>query len=86
MILCRGARRDDGRVFRSRVLFPLLGIAFPLSVVETDRLVLRRLTPEDAAFMRRLVNEPSWLEFIGDRGVRTEEDAREYLRNGAIAS
>lgn len=48
--------------------------------------MLRRLTPGDAAFMRRLVNEPSWLEFIGDRGVRTEEDAREYLRNGAIAS
>jgi RimJ/RimL family protein N-acetyltransferase len=49
-------------------------------------LVLRRLTLDDAPFMRRLVNEPSWLEFIGDRGVKTEEDAREYLRNGAIAS
>jgi RimJ/RimL family protein N-acetyltransferase len=57
-----------------------------LNVLDTERLALRRLTPEDAAFMRRLVNEPSWLEFIGDRGVRTEEDAREYLRNGAIAS
>jgi len=57
-----------------------------LNILETERLALRRLTPEDAAFMRRLVNEPSWLEFIGDRGVRTEEDAREYLRNGAIAS
>jgi len=57
-----------------------------VTVVETERLVLRRLTLDDAAFMRRLVNEPSWLEFIGDRGVRTEEDAREYLRNGAIAS
>jgi len=55
-------------------------------VLETERLILRRLTPEDAAFMRRLVNEPSWLEFIGDRGVRTEADAREYLRAGAIAS
>jgi RimJ/RimL family protein N-acetyltransferase len=57
-----------------------------MNVLETERLTLRRLRPEDAAFMRRLVNEPSWLEFIGDRGVRTEEDAREYLRNGAIAS
>jgi RimJ/RimL family protein N-acetyltransferase len=36
--------------------------------------------------MRRLVNEPSWLEFIGDRGVRSEADAREYLRAGALAS
>lgn len=57
-----------------------------MTVLETDRLALRRLTLGDAAFMRRLVNEPSWLEFIGDRGVRTEEDAREYLSNGAIAS
>jgi RimJ/RimL family protein N-acetyltransferase len=56
-----------------------------MTVLETERLVLRRLTVEDAAFMRRLVNEPSWLEFIGDRGVRTEEDAREYLRKGALA-
>ena len=57
-----------------------------MTVLETERLVLRRLTPDDAAFMRRLVNEPSWLEFIGDRGVRTEADAREYLRAGALAS
>ncbi len=55
-------------------------------VLETERLVLRRLTLEDAAFMRRLVNEPAWLEFIGDRGVRTVEDAREYLRKGALDS
>jgi RimJ/RimL family protein N-acetyltransferase len=55
-------------------------------VFETERLILRRLSVDDAAFMRRLVNEPSWLEFIGDRGVRTEADAREYLRAGAIAS
>jgi RimJ/RimL family protein N-acetyltransferase len=55
-------------------------------VVETERLVLRRLTVDDAPFMRRLVNEPSWLEFIGDRGVRSEADAREYLRAGALAS
>jgi len=54
-------------------------------VLETERLVLRRFTLDDAAFMRRLVNEPSWLEFIGDRGVRTEEDARDYLRKGPLA-
>ena len=37
-------------------------------VLETERLVLRRLTSEDAAFILRLLNEPSWLRFIGDRG------------------
>lgn len=55
-------------------------------VLETERLILRRLAVDDAPFTRRLVNEPSWLEFIGDRGVRSEADAREYLRAGALAS
>lgn len=54
-------------------------------VLETERLVLRRLTVEDAAFMLGLLNEPSWLRFIGDRGVRTLEDARRYLLDGPIA-
>jgi RimJ/RimL family protein N-acetyltransferase len=58
----------------------------PMRVLETDRLVLRHLTLDDAQFMFRLVNEPSWLRFIGDRGVRSVDDAREYLRNGALAS
>jgi RimJ/RimL family protein N-acetyltransferase len=53
-------------------------------VLETERLILRRLTVEDASFMLRLLNEPSWLRFIGDRGVRTREDARKYLRAGPI--
>lgn len=57
-----------------------------MKVLETDRLILRKQTPEDAAFILTLLNEPSWLQFIGDRGVRTLEDARAYILNGAIAS
>jgi len=53
--------------------------------IETERLVLRRLRLADAAFMRELVNEPCWLEFIGDKGVRTLADARRYLRTGPLA-
>ena len=53
-------------------------------VLETERLVLRRLTGEDAPFMLRLLNEPSWLRFIGDRGVRTLEDARRYILEGPV--
>ena len=56
------------------------------SVLNTNRLSLRRLTEEDAPFMLRLLNEPSFIEFIGDRGVRTLDDARTYLQNGPIAS
>jgi len=57
-----------------------------MRVLETERLALRLLTLEDAAFMQVLVNDPTWLRFIGDRGVRTLDDAREYLRKGALAS
>jgi RimJ/RimL family protein N-acetyltransferase len=57
-----------------------------VKVLETERLVLRRLSAEDAEFIRELVNEPSWLRFIGDRGVRTVEDAREYIAKGPAAS
>ena len=53
-------------------------------VLETGRLVLRRLTVEDAPFLLRLLNEPSWLRFIGDRGVRTLDDARKYVLEGPI--
>ncbi len=53
-------------------------------VLETERLVLRRLTVEDAAFMLGLLNEPSWLRFIGDRGVRTLEDAGTYIVKGPV--
>jgi RimJ/RimL family protein N-acetyltransferase len=57
-----------------------------MTVLETERLILRRLTTDDAAFIFRLVNEPSWLRFIGDKGVRTLDDARNYIRAGPIAS
>jgi RimJ/RimL family protein N-acetyltransferase len=57
-----------------------------MSVLHTERLSLCRLTFEDAEFILRLVNEPSWLEFIGDKGVRSLEDARDYLTAGPIAS
>src|SRR5688572_30273415 len=55
-----------------------------MTVLETERLTLRRLTLDDAPFILRLVNEPSWLEFIGDKGVRNLDDARKYLREGPI--
>jgi RimJ/RimL family protein N-acetyltransferase len=56
----------------------------PMTVLETDRLVLRHLAVDDAPFVLRLVNEPSWLENIGDRGVRTLEDAEQYIRTGPL--
>jgi RimJ/RimL family protein N-acetyltransferase len=58
----------------------------PVKVIETQRLVLRQLTTEDAAFLFRLLNEPSFLRYIGDRGVRSLEDARRYILKGPADS
>ncbi|OAI43151.1 hypothetical protein AYO41_02800 [Verrucomicrobia bacterium SCGC AG-212-E04] len=56
-----------------------------MNVLETDRLVLRRLTVEDVAFVHELVNDEAWLRYIGDKGVRTLEDAADYIRKGPLA-
>src|SRR5690349_6387460 len=53
--------------------------------LETTRLSLRRLTADDAEFVVALYNEPSFLEHIGDRGVRNVEDAQRFLREGPLA-
>lgn len=57
-----------------------------MRALETERLVIRRLTLDDAGFILGLLNQPSFLRFIGDKGVRTVRDARAYLRDGPIAS
>ncbi|MFV8753824.1 GNAT family N-acetyltransferase [Nannocystaceae bacterium ST9] len=54
--------------------------------LRSDRLRLRRLSFDDAAFVLRLLNEDSFVQNIGDRGVRTLAQAHEYLRAGPLAS
>ena len=49
--------------------------------METARLVLREIEFEDAPFMHELMNEAPWLEFVGDRGIRTHADARAFIAN-----
>ena len=55
-------------------------------VLETARLRLRRFSIADATFVLRLLNEPSFIQHIGDRGVRTLDDAAGYIERGPIAS
>ena len=57
-----------------------------MKIAETDRLSLRRFTQCDAPFIFKLLNEPGWLRFIGDRGIVTEGDARSYIETVLIAS
>jgi ribosomal-protein-alanine N-acetyltransferase len=55
-------------------------------LIQTKRLRLRELSVDDAEFILRLLNEPSFIQNIGDRGVRTPDDARAYITTGPIAS
>jgi RimJ/RimL family protein N-acetyltransferase len=56
-----------------------------VTILETARLRLRSATPDDAAFYFDLVNDPAFIEHIGDRGIRTLDEAREALLSGPIA-
>lgn len=54
--------------------------------LETPRLLIRPLTEDDAPFILRLLNEPSFHRFIGDKGVRSVADARRYIVTGPMES
>jgi RimJ/RimL family protein N-acetyltransferase len=58
----------------------------PGNVLRCERLSLRELGLHDAEFILRLLNEPGFLRFIGDKGVRNLDDAREYLAKGPLES
>lgn len=57
-----------------------------MQILETERLIIRHLTTDDAEFILELLNEPDFIKNIADRGVRTADDARNYIENGPAAS
>ena len=57
-----------------------------MSILESDRLILREFNPDDAPFILLLLNNPSWLQYIGDRNIKTLDDANQYLLNGPMKS
>lgn len=56
-----------------------------MRILETERLIIRRLTLGDSEFILELLNDPSWMRFIGDKGVRTLDDARDYILKNPVA-
>lgn len=56
------------------------------TVLQTERLTLRRFTLDDASFVYELVNQRSFREFIGDKGVNSLDDARDYIEDGPLAT
>jgi RimJ/RimL family protein N-acetyltransferase len=57
-----------------------------LSIIRTPRLELRELSLSDAGFILELLNEEGFLQFIGDKGVRSLEGARDYISKGPMDS
>jgi RimJ/RimL family protein N-acetyltransferase len=57
-----------------------------MKIIETERLSLRLFAETDAEFVFKLVNEPGWIQNIGDRGVRNVDDARLFIANKLAAS
>ena len=57
-----------------------------MPIAETSRLLLSKINLKDADFFLKLVNSPHWLKYIGDRKVKTIEDAKAYLQNGTLKS
>ncbi len=52
----------------------------------TERLIIRELSVYDSPFILETVNTPTWLKFIGDRGVKNLDDAKSYLKKGPLKS
>lgn len=56
-----------------------------MKILETERLRLRTLDQNDAVFYLALVNTPGFIEFIGDRGIRSVEAAAQAIADGPMA-
>jgi ribosomal-protein-alanine N-acetyltransferase len=55
-------------------------------VLQTERLTLRQFIMSDAPFIVELLNSPNWLQFIGDRNIKTVAEAQSYLLQGPLLS
>ena len=55
-------------------------------ILETHRLQLAEADLNDAEFIFKLLNSPNWIQYIGDRGIKTLDDAKKYIQNSLIKS
>ena len=57
-----------------------------MKIIETERLILRELTADDAEFILDLLNQPSFIKYIGDRNIRNSAQAAEYIESRFVQS
>ncbi len=77
----RRASREKGPKFSIlSSQLSIIGLS-TVQILETERLILRELETTDAAFILDLLNQPSFIRYIGDRGVRTVEEAGDFIES-----
>ena len=54
-------------------------------IFETERLILKPTSEEDAEFILELFNTPKWIKYVGDRNIKTVENAREYIKTKMLS-
>ncbi len=57
-----------------------------MKILETERLILEHATLDDSSFIFELLNSPTWIKYIGDRGIKTDNDAKEYIQKSLLDS
>ncbi|WP_417810954.1 GNAT family N-acetyltransferase [Thalassospira alkalitolerans] len=57
-----------------------------MTILETERTIVRHATHDDAPFILQLLNEPGWIRFIGDRNIHDLDAARSYIDEKLLAS
>ncbi|WP_299271895.1 GNAT family N-acetyltransferase [uncultured Psychroserpens sp.] len=55
-----------------------------MQIAETNRLIFSKITVDDAPFILELMNSPGWIKYIGDRNVKTVEQAKSYIQNNQL--
>ena len=55
-----------------------------MKVTETNRLLFSKITVDDAPFILELMNSPDWIKYIGDRNIKTVEQAATYIQNNQL--
>ncbi|AKU24095.1 GNAT family N-acetyltransferase [Massilia sp. MB5] len=55
-----------------------------MKILATARLTLRTLETSDAPFFLQMINDPSWIENIGDKGIRTVAEAEKNIEQGPV--
>ena len=53
-------------------------------IAETERLIISKITVDDASFLLELMNTPGWLKYNGDRNVKTLEQAKNHIKNNQL--